>query len=243
MDINISFSDFMDVKSYCKLQSQFLFYDYSQWHDEVKEPFSDNKIIYRHHDIMADEEDYQEKYFIKDYLKPGIDKLSKLHFSRFKNKISKNNLFSDELQNGLAKVYINKINKTKSVIKEAKYLSIGIKVLLNRELKKLEYKIETFLKDPYPNISNKLKFNWIRTDVIYFFHLLRINKQIKMITDGDLGRIIDTVIECKNSDNEYTEIFNSRKHLTAFKNLEGRGANFANDRLKNIFKNEDFYNI
>ncbi|WP_417876101.1 hypothetical protein [Winogradskyella sediminis] len=243
MNINFSFSDFMDVESYCKLQSQFLLYDYSQWHEKVEEPFTNKIITYKLFDVISGEEDYIEKQFVSDYLLPGIAKLSKMHFSRFIDRINTNNLFSSELQDGLAKVYSNRINMTDKSIKNSKFLSIGIKALLIKQLNILQKKIETFLKDPYPNLSNRLQFNWNRTDVIYFFYLLRANKQIKYITDGDLGRIIDSVCEFKNSENEHVEIGNSRKHLNAFKNVEGRSASLSEKRIKSIFKNDDYYNI
>jgi len=243
MNTNFSFSDFMDEKSYCKLQFRFLLYDEKQWHDKVEVPYTNKIITYKSIDFISGEEDYVDKDFVTDYLLPGIANLSKIYFARFINRINTNSLFSSELQNGLAEVYLNKINVVSKNIKNSKFLSIGVQVLLVKQLNILQKKIEAFLKAPYPNLNNKLQFNWNRTDVTYFFYLLRANKQIKHITDGDLGRIIDSVCECKNSDNEYVEIVNSRKHLNAFENAEGRSASFSEKRLKSIFNNDDYYNI
>ncbi|MEF3077850.1 hypothetical protein [Winogradskyella poriferorum] len=243
MDTNFGFSSFMDLDSYCKLQTKFLLNDYSQWHDNVKEPFKDKVIIYKSFEIEDGKEDYIKKEFIKDFIKPGINNLSNRHYRNFINRIISKNLLTKELQEGLAKLYLDNINKANETFKKSKFLSPGIIVLLLKQLRLLQDQIEGFLDNPYPNIKTKIEFNWSRTDLIYFFHLLRVNKQIEFISDGDLGRIIDSIAQCKNKEGDSIDISNSRKHLNAFKNVEGRPENLANGRLKNIFLNDDFYNV
>jgi hypothetical protein len=243
MDINFNFSSFTDEQSYCKLQTQFLLNDHSTWHEMVKKPFRDKTIVYKQFDPLISQEEYIEKEFIKDFLKPGINLLHKKHYKNFIKRINSNHLFTKELRDSLAKLYLNKINSTKDNFEKSTFLPKKLIELLLEQLLFLEDKIESYLKEPYPNIKSKLTFNWNRTDVIYFFHLLRINNVIVEIPDSHLGRIIDSVMEYTNEENKHSEISNSRKHLNDFVKMGGRPETPANERLKTIFTNKDFYNI
>ena len=105
----------------------------------------------------------------------------------------------------------------------------------------LEDRIQSVIQNPYPEIKEKISFNWPSSDIEYFFHLLRANKQIDNINDADLGRIIDNFFEYRGVDEKYHSINSSRKHLSAY-NKNSRAVNKPNARLVKIFS-PDFFNI
>ena len=60
--------------------------------------------------------------------------------------------------------------------------------------------------------------------------------------ESDLARIIDNAFEYYDSANEeYKEIKGAKKLLNDFKNNGGKPENRANERLKEIFLNENFF--
>ena len=170
--------------------------------------------------------------------------MSKLAFEDFKERIKLKALYTPELLDGYAKDFSNRLNRTKITIENSDYLKDEIKRIVLDQLEHLEDLIEVYKKNPYPDVKHKIQFNWSRTDVIYFFHLLRKNNVIADIGDADLGRLIDNAAEYYHQgNNQYQEISASKKHLNAFLNTEGRPEDPANKRLRNIFQNDDFYNV
>ena len=238
----IRFHHFATVESYCKLQEIFGAYDEKRRYEAIKEPFEDFEITYYERDEFCDYEDYKELSFIRDFILPNIESLKKRYFENYKSATYSKNLFTNELLEGYSKFYLNKLIETKNLIFKADYISVLYRDVVLTQIEELETLINEFVKNPYPEIKEKIQFNWNRTDIEYFFHLLRENGETSWIEDADLGRIIDSTIEFK-SDNEYLPINDSRKHLNEFKNTAARSTNKSNERLKNIFMNEDFYNL
>lgn len=238
----IRFHHFTTKKAYCNLQEIFGSYDERRNYDVIEEPIEDFEITYYERDELFATENYTQLFYRKDFLIPGILELKHWYFENFKEASYDKGLFSEELLNGFAKFHRNKIIETKAIIFRAKYLSLGTRFDLISEMNKLQALIDDFVENPYPKVKSKVQFNWIRTDVEYFFYLLRTNDQIAWIEDADFGRIIDGAFQCVEGD-EIKEITGSRKHLNAFKNDAGRSEDKAIKRLKSIFQNDDFYNI
>lgn len=236
----IRFHHFATVESYCKLQEIFGAFDERRNFESIKEPIKDFEITYYERDELFKNDTYCSLSFKNDFLIPGILKLKNQYFQNFKLACYKKGLFSEELLDGFAKHHRNNLMSMKKTILKADYLEFRIKGYINTELCELEKLIDNFILNPYPEIKEKLQFNWSRTDIEYFFYLLRENKEISSISDGDLGRIIDSTCEFKNK-NDYLPINKSRKHLNEFKNTAARSTNNSNDRLKKIFMNKDFF--
>lgn len=241
MRTKLKFKDFTTLESYCKLQEHFVFMDYRNgFYEKIKEPFNDKTIIYNDATFDGDE-NFQEVAFIDGFLKPNISVMHRFNYSYFIKEINDKSLLTEELRSGLANKYIQKIRVTTSALYKSEYLNPDIILELEKQLKLIEEKIEEFLVNPYPEIKRKIQFKWSRTDVIYFFHLLRENKEINEISNADLGKIIDFVCECSKGE-DFFDINGSSKHLSDFKTTSGRSETKAIERLSAIF-NEDFFNV
>ncbi|MCB0748133.1 MAG: hypothetical protein KDC90_11790 [Ignavibacteriae bacterium] len=238
---SFNFDQFTSKEKYCALQSKFLNLDERDRYTwALEEPLPDAMVDIKVFDTLEGKDDYFSKSLLGDFILPGVNLLAFNHFRTFRSKIHSKGLYMKEQVDGLAKVYLNKINETKSIIEKADFISEEIRGLVVLQLDLLTERLENYISNPYPLLKEKLQFNWNRTDVIFFFNLLRLNKQIGHIEDADLGRIIDNVCEYNNG-KEYTPIRESRKHLTSFKNFTERPQEETLKRLKEIFTSDDFY--
>lgn len=246
MDTNIiRLNHFYDKRAYCKLQEYFGSLDYRRnYDDKIDEPYEDLMIIYHDFDEFSQQDEWTETYLIKDFLSVGIDNLSVNYINNFNAQINRRNLFTKELLDGFAKHYRNKLIEIKSKVKNVSFHTAGIKLRVLNQINLLDEYVESFFQNPYPNIKSKIRFNWNRTKLIYFFHLLRHNKQIDWIEDADLGVVIDNAFEYLDlKTGEFKPCTNTRKHLNAFKNNEGRPDGKANEDIKKTFTQDDFYNV
>jgi hypothetical protein len=251
----IKFKDFTSVDAYCQLQRYFLGRDYRGHYLEkskenpavaevmkIGKPLNNPEIV-----VYSRDDDQNEVYtaekFEEDFLFPQIAGIASAAFKALLAEMSKKGIITEEQVQSFTLSYLNQLVRSRDKIKQADYLSGGIKETLYNQYDQLEEVIRDFLKDPFPYIKQKLQFKWSRTDVIYFFHLLRKNRVIEYMSDADLGRVIDNAVEYRNeADGKYEEIKNSRKHLNAYLNTEGRPEDPALNRIKRIFQSEDFYN-
>ncbi|PKG52919.1 hypothetical protein [Olleya sp. 1-3] len=238
---NFKFTDFTSKKSYCRLQEFFASADYRNgFYEKLNEPFADRTIIINDVNFEG-EENYREVSFIEGFIKPNIDIMHKFYFRSFIGEINSKLLLLKEQKSGLAKKNIQNIRVTNELLNKSEYLHPEVINVLSRQLELLEKKIEGFLLNPYPHVKTKIQFNWNRTDVIYFFHLLRENKQIEDISNADLGRVIDHMCEWSKVDMALA-IKDSKKHLSDFKTTSGRSETPALKRLSVVF-NDDFFNV
>lgn len=138
---------------------------------------------------------------------------------------------------------IEGLNQYLEIYTNANYLNENIKELLINETLKLIDLCETYYTNPYPGVKRKLPLKWTRTEIEYFFHLLKENNQLGEISQADLGRFIDNTIECQ--ENKTSDIFkpieNSKNHLSAFKKTS-RPEEPSNKTLRELF-NDDFFNV
>lgn len=253
----IKFKDFNSKKSFIELQRYFLGLDYKQeFFEEVEiddykelrvikfnEPLKNPSII-NYSKNYEGEEKYEEIKFEENFLLPKIENMAILAIERFEKNIITKGLYSGELLQGYALDYQNKINKIRDEIEPNNYLSENVRSILLGELDKLEDAISKYVKNPLPDVKEKIPMNWSRTDIIYFFHLLRRNGVIDNIREADLGRVLDNGFSYyDNKEKKYCDIKNSKKHLNAFWKEGGRPENAANERLKKLFQNEDFFNV
>lgn len=242
MDLEfIRFEHFTSKKSYCHLQSHFAAHDMSYpVFEKRKEPFTDFKII----DYEIDEFENQikkEVYFINDYVIPGLKEIHHRYFLNFRRSVHDKSLYTSELLEAYAKRYFDKINQVEKEIYKVDFINVVIKRIVIQKLGELNDLIEDFVKNPYKHIDERIKFNWSRTDIIYFFHLLKLNETIAPIANSDLGRIIDACFEYYDKkEQSYKPIHSSRKHLSDFNRIS-RSDIDSNQRLKKLLQHDDFY--
>jgi len=231
----IQYSDFFSKESYCKLQEYFGGYDDRREYLEIKEPLEDFKITLKVRDEFNINEEYIDKDFLKDFLIPGISKMRDRYFVDFKMMMERKAILTQEQLSGFLKLYRTKIKNYRESIHANDSVNERIIATLQISLTELEELLIEHIEDPYPEIKRKIQFNWSRTDVEYFFHLLRDKKIISGITDADLGRIIDGAFQCKDDKGTVKNIKGSRRHFTDFKNDDGRDKIQPNERLKKVF--------
>ena len=239
----IKFGHFTSIENYCFLQSHFEAHDMSYPFFEKREKPSKDLVI-KDYELDDFQNDVQsEIFFIKDFVIPGLDNIHLRYFNNFKKEIDAKGLFTSDLLKGYVNNYIEKISKTRKQVLKSDYLGVTIQATLLKRLDSLNDLVEEYIENPYPNIQSKIKFNWKRVEVIYFFHLLRLNKSIEFIKDSDIGRILNSVFEYYDDNEEkYKPIKSSRKLFNDFKNTTSKSGQKSNNNLRKRFKNDDFYN-
>lgn len=244
MDFNkITIRSFASVGGYCELQSYFQNLD-TRENPYVKaiiyRPIKNQKIVYHTRDDISGEDIYRELSFNKDFCYEGLRDIYKRYVLDFKHYQEDKGIFEEKQLSALVESRLDTLREWKKQILKADYIEYLIKIRLRDVITDLEDFLSTYLADQNPNLDYKLRFNWKRTDVIYLFHLLRANGEIAPIADGDLGRILDSVIEYFDGES-YKPIIGSRKLLNDFKNQGGKPEDPSNERLQAVFSN-DFFN-
>lgn len=234
----IKYSDFVSKETYCKLQEYFGRRDYKRMFDQISSPLENFEITLLLRDDFNSEEEYVNKEFLKDFLEPGIAEMRDRYFEEFKKQMELNSIFTEDQREGFLKLKRSKILRSREEITKNEYLPQNIVKQLETSLEELEEILFEYLDNPFPEIKTKIQFNWSRTEIEYFFYLLRANKAINWIEDKDIGRIIDGTMEYLDGD-EYKPIHQSRKHLNDFKNKALRPVTKANDKLRDVFR--DFF--
>ena len=234
----IKYTDFSSKEAYLKLQEYFGGFDDRRNYSQINEPLDNFEILLKTRDEFDFEDNYINKEFQKDFLEPGIALMRDRYFEDFKRAMVIKSIFTKEQRSEFLKLYRTKIITYKNAILKNKHLPGQITTLLLTSLDELEELLIEYADNPFPEIKTKIQFNWSRTEIEYFFYLLRARKQINWIEDADLGRIIDGIIEYKDGD-EYKSIKLSRKHLNDFKNEALRPVAQVNDKLRDVFR--DFF--
>ncbi len=239
---NLSFLDFTSKEKYCKLQHFFLNYcSRNILPEEFKEPMDENKIkiIYKSWDMYSgNEEEYLEKEFLKDFLFPKIDEMATRYFNSFKNEKSTKGIYGESFSSFVSE-RLNQLDEISKVLQKVDYFNDDINKRLLQQLNRLHEDISNYLENPYPNLEKKIQFNWNKADVLYFFHLLRENKQVKNLSNSEFGRIINSIVEYQDED--YEPIKDAPKRLSAFNQAVPTNVTDSKKRLFNIFSNIDFY--
>ena len=179
-------------------------------------------------------------YFLKDFLYPSISKMANLHYENFQKDIDEKSIYNAESLENYSKKVINDYLKCSSEIEEAQYLDEEIKKRVLQQLERLIQDIENHVKYPLPYAEAKLKFNWNKADVLYFFHLLRENKQIEYLSNTSYARIIDILVEYWDGE-KFSPINDSRKRLSAFNQQTPPIVSESKKRLMATFCESDFY--
>lgn len=237
----IRFHHFTSAESYCKLQEIFGSFDYKHNYDSIEKPLKDFEITYYAIDEFTQKDTYDTLSFRKDFLLPGIGKLKNHYFENFKKSTYDKGVFSQELLDGFSKYHRQNLLEIRNEIMCMELIDMKIRATVAVQIDRLIDLIDDFISNPYSHIKDRIQFNWNRTDVQYFFYLLRENKVVSWIEDADLGRIIDAICQYHDG-NEYLGITNSRKHLNDYKNSTSKPVQKATERLQDVFK-ADFFNV
>ncbi|NER10038.1 hypothetical protein SAMN06265375_101431 [Muriicola jejuensis] len=178
--------------------------------------------------------------FLDDFLSMNIPRMAEQHFNEFQRKIDEKQLYNPDAIKDYGKFVINQSLPWSSKIRESLYLNDEIKHQILQQLERYIQDIEHYSKYPFAYAEAKLKFNWNKADVLYFFHLLRENKQIEYRSNSEYGRFIDNMVEYKDGD-RYSPITDSRKRLSAFNQKVPTIVTESKNRLLTTFSNPDFY--
>lgn len=238
----LKFEDFTSRSSYNKLKIYFRILSVNQPFpqeldllDAIRD-FNIKERVTDHHGNIYD----TDTSFLADFVIPNIKMMSIQHYNKFQKDIEEKSLYSkDSLQN-YSKSRINEYLKWSEEIDKAEYLDVELKNLVAQQLQRLIQDVENHIKYPTPYFEGKLKFNWKKADVLYFFHLLRENKIIENLSNTAYARIIDNLVEYREGEN-FRTISDSRKRLSAFNQQTPTVVAESKKRLINIFKSPDFY--
>lgn len=244
MNIPITFKDFKTEKNYLALQNKFAGWDMQNPPNEPtykKVIKTDFFINYKTVNFLTEKEEYKELYFIKDFLLHKISALAKRYVIYFQNSIESDLLFDKNRIQLYSEIQLKKIIEIEEIVKNSDYLIENLRLDL---LVQIEIVID-YLKNihilPNYTVDDKFKFNLNKTDVLVLFTLLRKKKIINSTYDNEFGFLIEKNCLYKNEE-KYTPIKNASKVVNDIKNSH-RPIEKSIVRLKNIFMNEDFYNL
>lgn len=245
MFVQIEFRHFFTQKAFCELQKTFANLDFDNRYAGESWTVPKIELKIKHAFKFLGEGDNMfecDRDFYDDFIIPQLDYLASEHVDMVKNHWKNQNIWSKEDRKGWAEEALTMIRQGRENLRFSNYLSIEIKRAVAIQLNEFEELLNALIDSQDLELNPKLGFNWIRADVECFFYLLRKNKQIKELSDAQLGKIIDNVCECLTNSNSqhHTMITGSRKHLNNLKN-EDRFPDESIKRLKKVFE-ESFFN-
>lgn len=242
----LNFNDFITPENYLCLQNTFL--------EEGKGNFQEIYEIVKAEDLKIKYDLNTAQGFLNgepseeftlnflDYLSEEVPKIAKRTYEEIIKNAEAKNRYSPEEINHFVKPIIESINDILGYLNKSNYLSTKIKKLVIDELHKLLDLCESYSENPYPGIKSKVPIKWNKTQVAYFFHLLKENNQLGDISDADLGRVIDNAFSYlkEGTQSEFLPIKNSKKLLSDFKVTSGRPEEPSNNTLEQIFQGNFF---
>lgn len=245
----LGFGDFDSEASYVRLQNTFLTKDIDYNPERFEELFLPKKRlkINIHRSVLnylrTGKVETRTIEFEEDFLKYAIPIMADYYFEREMEAAKKANINTPEDLKYWFMPIIEGLNQYLEIYTNANYLNENIKELLINETLKLIDLCETYYTNPYPGVKRKLPLKWTRTEIEYFFHLLKENNQLGEISQADLGRFIDNTIECQEdkSSDIFKPIKDSKNHLSDFKKTS-RSEEPSNKALRKLF-NDDFFNV
>jgi hypothetical protein len=246
MELNklLRFNDFYDIQSYCNVQYYFISYDernpYAEKFDKPLES-KNPEIIYKEWDMFSGlKETYEKKYFLEDFLLPSINKMSTFYLKIFKRDLYGKFQYNEESMLNFSKSRLSLLNAYKAKLSSTDYLGKEILDALYQQLEIIISEIEMYIANPFPFLTEKLQFIWNKADILYFFYLLRENNQISYISNADLGRILDNIVEYRKNE-EFHSITDAGKRLSGFNQKVPIIVKDSKKRLLEIFSNPDYY--
>lgn len=243
MDIQLAFKDFKTEKSYLALQNKYAGFDgrnppEEAYKEVIKEDFF---IYYKTKDLITEEDDYIKYYFKKDYLNYKLPELANNYIDSFKHYIETKLLLDNKKVELYSKIQMKKFIELDDVIEKSDYLFKDTRLLLHSQIEiVINYLKEIHILPDYI-IYEKFKMNLNKTDIILLFTLLRQNNIIDAIKDSHLGFLLEKSFLYK-SEEGYSPIKNAGKVVNDIKRLN-KGTEKAIKRLKELFKNDDFYDL
>lgn len=243
MDIPISFRDFKTKENYLTLQNKFSGWDcrkptgVNNYTKVIEKDFS---ITYKTINLFTEDDDYQEMFFIKDFLLIKIQHLAKQYILFFKRYIEDKLLLDKEKIKLFSEIQLKKLIELSQAIDNSDFLIKKIKIALKSQLDVTVDYIKDIHLLPNYTIDDKFKMNMNKTDVLLLFLLLRQNNIISY-RDSELGLLIEKSFLYQDGDT-FKPITKAGKVINEIKHFH-RGTDKAVNRLKALFKNDEFYEI
>ena len=182
----------------------------------------------------------QKRHFLNHVVYPGIDSLAYHYFENFKAYKHDKGIFGKESVQDYceSEIYLLKVHLQN--IDKAIYLDDDIRGRVGTQLERSLQDVRKYVENPYPSSHPKLKFKWSKADVIYFFHMLRENKQIEYLTNVDYSKIIDEFMEFQNLKG-FKAIDDSAKRLGDYTQASPKPANESIKRLMSVFNDSKYF--
>jgi len=244
MDIPITFLDFKTKENYLALQNKYAGWcernppNNETYSNVVKTDFS---IIYKTKNMLTNEDDYIEYYFIKDFLNVKIPLFAKRYIVFFKKHIEDLLLLEKDRIIAYSKIQLKKIIEIEEIIKKSEYLDKNIRLSLLVQIAVVIDYLKSIHILPSYTIEEKFKMNMNKTDIILLFALLRQNNKIASINDSQLGLLIEKSFLYQKGE-EYTSINKAGKFINGIKHMSNPTKK-AIIRLKDLLKDDDFYEL
>lgn len=248
MLLNVTFSDFYCEKSFVKLQSRFLaldkavnFFELNRINGLNKSDFTINYL-----DISESIEkgsDVVHTVSFYDLLRANLNDISSRYLVDLEYRMDDKGIFIKDEKIAFINSEINRLYEVESQIFSFDFLPLDIhSELVNQIQITNDFLNEKFI--PELVLEDKFKFNLNKTDLVYFFYLLRQNKILNSsYTDSQLGRLIDRYLLYKKDSNDvYEKVKLSRAVLNKNKN-QNVTLEKSVKRLKEIFCNDQFYQL
>ncbi|GGE14028.1 hypothetical protein [Psychroflexus salis] len=242
--VKLNLQKLINEKKFIRVQEDFYMLSERDKYTKLTKPIlvEFSTIIKKPNFEDSSKDQYVEKFFYKDFLKPKLKKLSAYYIETDKSKIKLNGIYGDESLEKYSEQKIKYYQGLLLKLETSQHLPTDVKALLKNELNSV---IDYYSSKRMTNsimLKKRIVLKWRKSDFLILMTLLRENKHIDpSITDAELGLIIDENFSYYNSKNgEHQAYKNSRKKIGEIKN-SSRSFEKAYTRLKEIFKEDDFY--
>ena len=242
---DFTFNDVLDQKKYLIIQNRFKYYDErtGQVEEYFNEPvLEDFTIVYGGLDPITGENELTEESFFINYLFPRISQLAKEYSHRYNKKMDEL-MISNGNDNLYYKKAIDYLFFCYEQFNNAKHLTDDVLALIIKQLDICVDEIQTLNVENESLRGEKLSFKSNRQDVLVLFFILREKGIIKWHSNPELKVLIENNFKSYDSKTKtYLDINIGRNIFSDFKN-GSRPINQSIERLKNIFQEENFFNI
>ncbi len=247
MNIPLTFNSFSSEENFLELQNKFAIYDEREnpcelmiYETVVKEDFF---IFLKSVDIFNLKEDYEKKYFVKDFLLDQIDNLAKRYITAFKINLEKALLVEKEKVKKFAGIRLNKFKELHENLKKQSFITLEVKQKVLKQINIVSEYLTNVHIAPNYTFEDKIKFKWNKADMLLLFLILREKKIIDHPYDNEFGMLLDKSFLYYNKKNEgFESISGSSSVINDYKN-GNRGVLKSLARIKKVFTDSSLYDF
>ena len=236
----LTFGNFANTERIIELQNTFLNACEKSKNSTDSIIERDFTILSKVHNSLADNEEFIEIYFQKDFLKHNIKTLSQRFVKFFIAEIDKRTILREDDIKIFAKKYQTKYIHQMEFVSQLPLETEILENLTGEFEVVIDYLQEAHI-NPRISLDERIKVNASKSDILMFFTLLLENRILQYSNLSDLGKLINNYFAYYNSnDEEFKPIVKAARFISDLRNVN-RMRNTPTENLKSLFQSEEFF--